>query len=366
MAASAGSAPRLSSLLRAICAPRPPSTSACPGGDAGPADPPGGEDPATRAPGVSGLYCPEPVRDDPPLGELVNERLVTWARDVGIYADRIETVRAANFGRMMMLAHPDTEDADRLLVAAKCALTEWATDDHYCDDASAGADTRLLGARLGVACAAFEKPHLPLEYAAQCERGMGEDPVRVALRSAYDHLASYAEPSQLGRLRHELAVLFAAYGQEGSWRTSGHTPAVWEYLAHRQLNSFLPCLALVDAVGGYQLPAVEYSAPPVRRAVKLAALASTLVNDLYSATKNDREDGVDYSLPTVIAAEDRCGLAEATEKAVGLHNELMHAYEGEAAMLATVGSPQLRRYLAGVWAWLGGNHAWHRDSDRYA
>jgi len=326
-----------------------------------------GADPARRdaPPSAPKLYCPEPVRDDPALGELVNERLVLWARQVGIYADRIEQVRSANFGRLVMLAHPDTEDADRLLATAKCALAEWATDDHYCDDESAGADSRLLGARLGVACSAIETAHLPLGYVLDGERAMGEDPVLVALRSAFDHLSRYAEPGQLARLRHELGVLFAGYGQEGSWRTSEHTPAVWEYLAHRQINSFLPCLALIDVTGAYQLPATEYSAPPVRRAVKLAALASTLVNDLYSMAKNSRGEGVDFSLPTVIAAEEHCGLAEATEKAVALHDELVHTYEAEAAVLSAVGSPQLRRFLAGVWAWLGGNHEWHRGSDRY-
>lgn len=321
----------------------------------------------TAAPSAApALYCPEPVRDDPALGELVNERLILWARQVGIYADRIEQVRSANFGRLVMLAHPDTEDADRLLAAAKCALAEWATDDYYCDDASAGADPRLIGARLGVACSAIEGTHLPPRYVLDGERAMGADPVLTALRSAFEHLSRYAQPAQVARLRHELGVLFAGYGQEGSWRTSEHVPAVWEYLAHRQINSFLPCIALIDVTGAYQLPETEYSAPPVRRAVKLAALAGTLVNDLFSAAKNDRGTGVDYSLPTVIAAQEHCGLAEATERAVAIHDELMHTYEAEAAVLSAVGSPQLRRFLAGVWAWLGGNHEWHRGSDRYA
>lgn len=325
---------------------------------------------ASSRPGSSpaglNLYCPEPVRDDPALGELVNERLILWARQIGIYADRLEVLRSANFGRMIMLEHPDTDDADRLLAAAKCALAEWATDDHYCDDESAGADAALVGARLGLACAAVETPQMPMRYAIECEQRMGEDPVLVALNSAFDHLARYAEPSQIARLRHEIGVLFTGYNQEGSWRTSGHFPAVWEYLTHRQLNSFMPCLALIDVVGGYQLPATEYGAPPVRRALKLAALAGTLVNDLYSAAKNSRGSEIDYSLPTVIAAEEHCGPAEATENAIAIHDELMRTYEAEAAVLSAVGSPQLRRFLAGVWAWLGGNHEWHRGSDRYA
>jgi len=30
-------------------------------------------------------YCPDPVRDNAALGRVVNDRLVDWAREVGIY-----------------------------------------------------------------------------------------------------------------------------------------------------------------------------------------------------------------------------------------------------------------------------------------
>jgi len=36
-----------------------------------------------------------------------------------------------------------------------------------------------------------------------------------------------------------------------------------------------------------------------------------------------------------------------------------------AAPLAAAGSPELRRFLTGLWAWMGGNRAWHADSRRY-
>jgi 2-methylisoborneol synthase len=31
----------------------------------------------------------------------------------------------------------------------------------------------------------------------------------------------------------------------------------------------------------------------------------------------------------------------------------------------TLPSPELRRYLTGLHAWLGGSHEWHRSSGRY-
>ncbi|MBH1938087.1 Camphene synthase [Streptomyces sp. AV19] len=314
------------------------------------------------SPGVPELYCPPTLRDDPALGREVNDRLIAWAGEVGIYEGRLDRVRAADFGRLMMLAHPDSDDPDRLLAAAKCALAEWATDDYYCDD---GAGPELLGSHLGPAYAALDPAHLPAPYAAAWEREMRDDPVRVALRSGMEHLARYAEPSQLARLRHEVSVLFVGYGQEGSWRSREYLPTVPEYLAHRQINSFLPCIALADVVGGYALPAAEYGDPRVRRAVTMAATAATLVNDLYSMTKEHDASGVEFNLPTVIAERERCSPREGIERSAEIHDELVRAYEAEAAALALTGSPQLRRFLAGVWAWLGGNRAWHSGSPRY-
>ncbi|MFI1200046.1 family 2 encapsulin nanocompartment cargo protein terpene cyclase [Streptomyces sp. NPDC020883] len=315
--------------------------------------------------GVPELYCPPAMRDDQALGREVNDRLVDWADQVGLYAGRLERVRAADFGRLMMLAHPDSDDPDRLLAAAKCALAEWATDDYYCDDETMGSRTDLLGSHLGPAYAALDPAHLPSGYASAWEQDMAGDPVRVALRAGLWDLAGYADPSQLARLRHEVAVLFVGYGQEGSWRSRGQMPTVREYLAHRQINSFLPCIALVDVVSGNPLAAAEYSAPRVRRAVTMAATASTLVNDLYSMTKEHHSSGVEFNLPTVIAAEEGCTPQEAVERSVAIHDELVRTFETEAAALAVTGSPQLRHFLAGVWAWLGGNREWHSGSLRY-
>ncbi|MDJ0347310.1 hypothetical protein QMK19_37260 [Streptomyces sp. H10-C2] len=85
------------------------------------------------------LYCPEPVRDDAALGEEINERLVAWAAQVGIHAGQLDGLRAADFGRLIMLIYPGTDDPDRLLATGTCVLAAWAVDDYYCDDESAGA-----------------------------------------------------------------------------------------------------------------------------------------------------------------------------------------------------------------------------------
>ncbi len=311
------------------------------------------------------LYCPPPLRDDPALGEEVNELLVAWAGQVGIYAGRLDKFRRTNFGRLLMLAHPDTDDPDRLLAAGRCMAAEWAVDDYFCDEAAAGDQPQRLGPQLMLSQAAIDPALMPLRYRERYEREMRGEPVWHALRDSVDQLGRYASGSQVNRLRQEIASLFLGMDCEAGWRIEGALPAVWEYLTQRQLNSFLPCMTLVDTVGGYELPANVYGRPDVRRVTLQAALASVLLNDVYSAHKESTADGLEFNLPTVIAAEEGCSLDEAIQRSADLHNELMHSYEAAAAALSLTGDPVLTRYLAALWAWLGGNKEWHAGSPRY-
>jgi 2-methylisoborneol synthase len=311
---------------------------------------------------VPPIFCPGPVRDDPALGEEVNRRLIDWADDVGIYPGQVDRLHAANFGRLMMLTHPATDDPDRLLAAAKCVLAEWATDDHYLDEESMGADAERIGSRLAVTYAAIDPADLPAGYAAQLDQALSEEPVAVAYRSAFEHLARYASATQVARLRHELAVMFVAYNQEADWRKSGRVPAVWEYLQHRHENSFLPPMVLVDPVAGYELPAFEFADRRVRRLFCLAGTASVILNDLYSMAK---ESDTDFDLPKLIAREEGCSQHEAIVRTVRLHNELMHTFVAEATVISQLGTIALRRFLADLWAWLGGSREWHSTTMRY-
>jgi 2-methylisoborneol synthase len=317
---------------------------------------------AERDSGPPELYCPPAVRDNPALGEEVNDRLLDWAEQMGIYPGQLDKVRAANFGRLIMLTHPDTDDPDRLLAAARCALAEWSVDDHYVDGEAEESVPERLGQRLAIAYSVIDQAYLPVRYAPQLEQVVRADPVMRALRSSIGYLTEYACWQQIQRLRHALCVMFTAYNQEAVWRMSGIRPPVWEYLMHRHENSFIPCMVLIDCVAGYELSAEEFAQPAVRRAFSLAGTATVLVNDIYSMAK---EDPTDTNLPTVIAAEEHCSLSEAIERSAAIHDELVHTFEAEATALCLTGSPELRRFLAGTWAWLGGNREWHATSSRY-
>ncbi|MFC5288968.1 family 2 encapsulin nanocompartment cargo protein terpene cyclase [Actinokineospora guangxiensis] len=309
-----------------------------------------------------GLFCPGALRDDVALGEQVNDALIAWAREVGIYPGQEEKLVKANFGRLMMLTHPGTDDPERLLAASRCVLAEWATDDHFVDEVAMGADPSVLGERLGITHAAMDPVDLPDAYTPALRGALDAEPVAVAYRSAFEHLARIASPAQVLRLRHQLSIMFMAYNHEAIWRMSGRVPPVWEYLTHRHQNSFLPPMTLVDPVAGYELPASEFADPRVRRVFSIAGSASVILNDVYS---NAKETDDDFDLPKVIRTEEGCTPAEALARTVEIHNELMRTFVAEAAVLSAAGSPHLRRFLADIWAWLGGNREWHATTARY-
>jgi 2-methylisoborneol synthase len=261
----------------------------------------------------------------------------------------------------MMLTHPATSGPDRLLAASECVLAEWATDDHFLDEESMGADLKLIASGFDVTYGVIDLVDFPIRYAPQLDKALSEEPGAVAYRSAFEH-PQYATATQVARLRHELAVMFMASNHEANWRSLARISPVWEYLAHRHENSFLPPMVLVNPVAGYEVPAFEFADRRVRRVFRLAGSASVILNDLYSLGKEADDD---FGLPKVIAAEEHCSAQETIERAVQIHNELMHTFVEEATILSHVGLLALRRFLADIWAWLGGNREWHSSTERY-
>jgi 2-methylisoborneol synthase len=121
-------------------------------------------------------------------------------------------------------------------------------------------------------------------------------------------------------------------------------------------------MVLVDPIAGYEVPAQEFADRRVRRAFCLAGSASVVLNDIYS---NAKESESDFDLPKLIATEQGCSAEEALEYTIDIHNELMYSFVAEASVLSSVGSPALRRFLADIWAWLGGSREWHSTTGRY-
>ncbi|MFI5982344.1 Camphene synthase [Streptomyces sp. NPDC051555] len=311
------------------------------------------------------LECPPPRRDDPWLAARLDERVLAWAEEIGLYHGRLERVREAGFGRLAALCYPGVENEDLLMVPARCTLAIWAMDDHYCDDPSLGATPGLLGSRLAAASAVLGRVHLPDRYENAFTAATREDPALEGLRSAVGHLRRITTPDQSERVLHTLRTLFCALAQEATWRATGHRPRVWEYLVNRQANSFLPCMTVIDALDGYRLPADVWARPGVLDAAGTAALAACIANDIYSAAVEEHTFDGDFNLPRAVRDEQRCTPQEALRISAGLHNELMARFHQQREHLAHLGGSELRRFLDGVLDWCAGSLAWHRTAARY-
>ncbi|WP_370415963.1 family 2 encapsulin nanocompartment cargo protein terpene cyclase [Streptomyces fradiae] len=312
---------------------------------------------------IPGLYFHPIAEPDPARVAEVSRRIKEWAVDeVQAYPPEWEDqFDGFSVGRYMVACHPDAPTVDHLMAATRLMVAENAVDDCYCEDH--GGSPIGLGSRLLLAHTALDPLHTTAEYAPAWRESLESDAPRRAYRSAMEYFNQLATPSQSDRFRHDMARLHMGYLAEAAWAETDHVPEVWEYLAMRQFNNFRPCPTITDTVGGYELPADLHATPAMQRVIALAGNATTIVNDLYSYTKELASPGTHLNLPVVIAEREGVSAKEGYLKAVEVHNDLMHAFEAEAAALAAANPvPTLLRFLRGVAVWVDGNHYWHQTN----
>lgn len=311
------------------------------------------------------LYIPATARVNEALGEVVNERLVAWAAEVGIYADQLDKFRDTGFGRLAMLAHADTDDPDMILIAAEMNAAWWAADDYYADETALGATPTELPPRLALVTSAMDPPPPVGSYTSALEDAIAADPVLVALRSARDYVARHATPAQVMRVCNITSQMYVSWAAYAAWRYLDTPPPVWRYLAARQHDSFYTSMTLIDIVGGYSLPPDLFFEKTFHRALMQAGTASVLVNDLYSAEREAADELPDSNVVLLIAAEENVPIRVATERVVELHNEFVRRFEASQRELSAIPSLPLQRYLRGAQAWMAGCLEWHDSTSRY-
>ncbi|MFF8831162.1 family 2 encapsulin nanocompartment cargo protein terpene cyclase [Streptomyces sp. NPDC015131] len=312
---------------------------------------------------IPGLYHHPVAEPDQARVAEVSRRIKTWAVDeVQAFPPEWEDqFDGFSVGRYMVACHPDAPTVEHLMAATRLMVAENAVDDCYCEDH--GGSPVGLGSRLLLAHTALDPLHTTAEYEPDWLESLQSDAPRRAYRSAMEYFLQLATPSQGDRYRHDMARLHLGYLAEAAWSEGDHVPEVWEYLAMRQFNNFRPCPTITDTVGGYELPADLHAQPAMQRVIALAGNATTIVNDLYSYTKELASPGRHLNLPVVIAEREDLSERDAYLKAVEVHNDLMRTFEAEAAALAAACPvPTVLRFLRGVAAWVDGNHYWHQTN----
>ena len=295
------------------------------------------------------LYCPPAVRDDPALAAGVQQHVDDWAAAVGLAPEP-----AAGLGRLAVLAHPDTDDVNRLAVAARllavgrvlAAGAFGASPEQLTRDPAAAAEAAAasLATALDEVYDACDVPDAALPSRADPARAGSAHP---ALLSAMAGLSALpASPYQVQRVRTEIDALTSATPASG-----GAAAAPWEYLSQGHVNAYSPALAALDAVDGFELSPASAADPELRRAQRLAALAAALLHDIAAPTPS--------GLTAAIARADGLTPGAAGRRAAQVHDEAMRAFQHHATQLAASADPATRRYLSGLWTWLGGHRTWH-------
>ncbi|MFC9673576.1 family 2 encapsulin nanocompartment cargo protein terpene cyclase [Streptomyces sp. NPDC056949] len=312
---------------------------------------------------IPGLYHHQVAEPDPVRVEEVSRRIKSWALDeVSLYPEEwAEQFDGFSVGRYMVGCHPDAPTIDHLMIATRLMVAENAVDDCYCEDH--GGSPVGLGERLLLAHTALDPVYTTEEYQAPWAKSLHADAPRRAYSSAMGYFGQAASASQTDRYRHDMARLHLGYLAEAAWAQMDHVPEVWEYLAMRQFNNFRPCPTITDTVGGYELPADLHAQGAMQKVIALAGNATTIVNDLYSYTKELDAPGRHLNLPVVIAEREGLSDRDAYLKSVDVHNDLMRDFESNAAALAAdYPVPTVQRFLRGVAAWVDGNHHWHQTN----
>jgi len=306
-----------------------------------------------------------PYRDDVALGEELNERLLKWAEKLGLYEGHLDYLRKCNFGRCVMLTFAFAEDRERLFLAGQANVALFGVDDYFVDDERVGVTHDMVGRNLSLCMSAIDEPYLTRKYNEETMKGLGH-PIHFALREYIANAEKLGTPQQVARLRHEDMCLFVGMCHESSWRMNKMIAPVWEYLGCRQMNGLTTCIAMIDIAEGYELPHNIYSLPQVRQVVKIAGLITVLVNDLVSSKKEEEAGVNQFGIREAIQNEIGCTFEEANRMGIRLHNDLFRIFEDESAKLMVYATPELRRFLIGIEAWVAGNYRWHFTSDRYS
>ncbi len=304
-------------------------------------------------------------RNDPALGKELNDRLMVWAESIGLYEGHIDYLRKCDFGGYVMLTHAFSYDRERLFLAGQSMVALFALDDYFVDDHRNGAPLEDVPRNLSLCMTALDDPHSTPLYESQTQEHMQSNPGFVSLQHYIQNTIKLGTTKQVARVRHEDMALFVSMCHESHWRINKHIAPVWEYLSCRQPNGFTACLALIDVVDGYELPHNIYSLPAVRRIVKIAGLVTVMVNDLVSKEKEIEAAVHQFGIVEALQKEHGISFEEAHKMGVRFHNDLMQIFEDESRELSVFATPELRRFLIGLEAWVAGSRVWHQTSERY-
>jgi Terpene synthase family 2, C-terminal metal binding len=303
------------------------------------------------------LYCPFPTAMHPRVAQAEAETLA-WADGFGLTADpavrrRFVVTRPA---RLAARVCPDST-YDGL-----AANTDWQTwlflfDDAYCDESDIGYSPGRTAQVVARVLRVVEGGAAP---------DLAADPFLASLADLRDRLAAQATAEQLDRFAAQVTGYLLALVWEAAHRERHTTADLAEYIDLRRHSGAVPtCIALIEIVNGFSLPARVWRGSQLREAVRAVTDITCWANDILSFRKEQERSAEVLSLPAVLIREWHLTTAQALQTAADLHNARVREYQQLETLLLADAGPSLTRYLADLRYWMSGNLAWSRETGRY-
>jgi hypothetical protein len=302
------------------------------------------------------LHCPFEEAINPATA-LVHTETAAWAAGHGL-APLARAAQASEIFTWLVGRFYPAASKEKLRV-----ISDWTTwlfwHDDLCDGTDVGRSPRKLE-RI------FERYLVILDGTSGLRPG---NPFEVALLDLRRRLAS-AAPSRAWYLRFLNTVqdYLAACVWEAENRARRAPLDVNLFIGmRRQASDMYSYVEFIDWLRGRCLPLAVRRHRDVVALVDCTNNVASWTNDLFSLTKELRDDDV-HNLVVAIAAEQGVSLAAATATAVEYTNREMRRFVHTKARLRSFGpdlDEEVRDFVAALESLMRGNLDWSRETARY-
>ncbi|MFJ8473391.1 cytochrome P450 [Kitasatospora sp. NPDC094011] len=313
--------------------------------------------PATARPGTAIAVAPPQPR---PPAELraAADRHADWAVHHGLLAPtELPGYRAYALHELIGHAFPRVRGAELDLLVD---MLGWFTvlDDHF--DGPPGrrpTEAHALVDPLISTLADGPRPTAP------------DGRLLTAWRELWDRQSESASPAWRARAAHEWRACLATFPAEAEHRARGTVPALGLGLAEtmrlrRHGSCLYPFMNILERVHGADAPAALHAEPALHRLRANTADAATLINDLYSLEREERQSAAAFNTVLTLQRARGCTRGRAVS---AVRARVAHLRRENEALRRDLGRrhPAGRWYLDGTRELVTGVQAWTSTSDRY-
>ncbi|WP_280702674.1 selina-4(15),7(11)-diene synthase [Kitasatospora sp. GP82] len=292
-----------------------------------------------------------------PRHEALDRRTAAWAAEFEIGSaelrSRLVTHKIGTFAARIL----PTGDEEVVAILADFVLWLFGVDDGYCEEGELG---RRPGELLGVLSRLLrvaQNPDAPMLLG---------DPLAQGVRDLQRRMSRYGTDGQIRRWVDALREYFLAVTWEAEHRSREAVPDLNDYALMRLYNGATSVvLPLLEMGHAYELPPHERDRPAVRAVEEMAHFVIGWDNDLLSHHKESRKGGYYLNVIRVLEHTYRITSDQAISMAIAQRDRVVCHFVRHCDYMRTDGSPELRKYLDSLAAFIRAAQDWELDSPRY-